>query len=127
MSEGQVLSPAEVEEEHAAESHSPYFKIWLLLVAVLFIEYLSAIALNSFAVPLVVALFVWVAIQTSTMGWWFMHLKFEGRWVYGLLIAAAVLSLIVVLALVPDIGMRSSGVGTDLEIKVSSSLERIIR
>ena len=35
-----------------------------------------------------------------------MHLKFEGRWVYFMIVPAGVLAMIFVLALYPDIGMQ---------------------
>ena len=48
-----------------------------------------------------------MAITKATLvGWYFMHLKFEGRWVYFMLVPAGVLATIFVLALYPDIGMQ---------------------
>ena len=40
------------------------------------------------------------------VGWYFMHLKFEGRWVYFMLIPAGILAAILTLALVPDLAMQ---------------------
>ena len=45
-------------------------------------------------------------IKATLVGWYFMHLKFEGRWVYFMLVPAGILATIFVLALYPDIGMQ---------------------
>jgi cytochrome c oxidase subunit 4 len=42
-----------------------------------------------------------------------MHLKFEGKWVYLLIVPAIILAMVLVLALVPDQAMRP--VDTDAE------------
>ena len=40
-------------------------------------------------------------IKAGMVGWYFMHLKFEGNWVYALIIPAVILATILVLASVP--------------------------
>jgi cytochrome c oxidase subunit IV len=121
MAEAQVLSPAEIEEEHSEESQSPYFKVWLALMGMTVVEFLCAIFLRDWFFLLLAVLFVWLVIQAVTMGWWFMHLKFEGAWAKWLILVAVIMSTIVVLALVPDIAYRSADGGTDLSAKVSAA------
>jgi caa(3)-type oxidase subunit IV len=108
MAESQVLSPAEVEAEHREESDSPYLKIWLVLVSLIVVETVFAFFLKDWFVVLLVGLAAWATIQAAAMGWWFMHLKFEGPWAKWLILAAVIMSAIVISALVPDIAFRSS-------------------
>ena len=46
----------------------------------------------------------WAVIKASLVGWYFMHLKFEGKWVYFMLVPAGILAMILIFALIPDIG-----------------------
>jgi cytochrome c oxidase subunit 4 len=101
-----VLAPTEVAEEHAAEAHAPYLKVWFALLIFTLIEYFYAFALKDLFVILVLGLLFWAAIKAALVGWYFMHLKFEGNWVYFMIIPAAVLATILVLALSPDISMK---------------------
>ena len=48
---------------------------------------------------LVVGLLAMAITKATLVGWYFMHLKFEGRWVYFMLVPAGVLATIFVLAL----------------------------
>jgi cytochrome c oxidase subunit 4 len=101
-----VLAPTEVAEEHAAEAHAPYLWVWFWLLCLTVVEYFYAYYLNPFFLILVLGLLVWAAIKAGLVAWFFMHLKFEGKWVYFLIIPAAVLATILVLALCPDIAMK---------------------
>ena len=40
------------------------------------------------------------------VGWYFMHLKFEGTWVYAMLVPAGILAIILTCALIPDVAMQ---------------------
>ena len=40
------------------------------------------------------------------VGWYFMHLKFEGNWVYAMLVPAGILAIILTTALIPDVAMQ---------------------
>ena len=42
------------------------------------------------------------------VGWYFMHLKFEGNWVYILIVPAFILATILVLALMPDMTLKEN-------------------
>lgn len=98
--------PTDVERELEVESHAPYLKVWFGLAVLTAIEYFYAgIFKDSFAI-LVLGLLFWAVIKAGMVGWYFMHLKFEGRWVYLMLIPAGILAMILVLALVPDQAMK---------------------
>ena len=55
---------------------------------------------------LLLGLLFWAVIKAGLVGWYFMHLKFEGNWVYILIVPAFVLATILVLALCPDMAMK---------------------
>jgi cytochrome c oxidase subunit 4 len=106
MAETKVLAPTEIAEEHATEAHAPYLKVWAALLVFTVIEYFYAFLLKDLFLILVLGLLLWAAIKAGLVGWFFMHLKFEGNWVYFLIVPAAVLATILVLALSPDVAMR---------------------
>jgi cytochrome c oxidase subunit 4 len=101
-----VLAPTEIAEEHAEEAHAPYLKVWLALAILTGIEYFYAYYLNPWFLILLVGLLFWAAIKAGLVAWFFMHLKFEGRWVYLLIVPACVLAAVLVLALCPDVAMK---------------------
>jgi cytochrome c oxidase subunit 4 len=106
MAETKVMSPSEVAEEHEQEAHAPYLLVWLWLAILTGIEYFYAYGLSSFFVILLCGLLVLAGIKAGLVGWYFMHLKFEGKWVYLLIVPAIVLATVLVLALVPDQAMK---------------------
>ena len=113
MAETKVMSPSEVAEEHQQESHAPYLLVWLWLAVLTGVEYVYAAKLADFFVILLAGLLVLAGIKAGLVGWYFMHLKFEGKWVYLLIVPAIVLAAILVLALVPDQAMKP--MDTDVE------------
>ena len=48
----------------------------------------------------------WAVIKACLVGWYFMHLKFEGKWVYYMLVPAGILAIVLIFALIPDIAMQ---------------------
>jgi cytochrome c oxidase subunit IV len=113
MAETKVLSPSEVAEEHQQEAHAPYLLVWLWLAVLTGIEYVYAAWFKEIFFILLAGLLLWAGIKAGLVGWYFMHLKFEGKWVYLLIVPAVVLAAILVLALVPDQAMKP--MDTDLE------------
>jgi cytochrome c oxidase subunit 4 len=103
MADVPVTQTAEAMEEHAAEFHAPYLKVWAALAFLTAVEYIYAFQFKDVFVILLIGLLVWAVIKAGLVGWFFMHLKFEGPWVYILIIPAAVLATILVVALVPDV------------------------
>ncbi len=103
MAETKVLSPSEVAEEHQQEAHAPYLLVWFWLAILTGVEYFYAAWLKDFFIdPARSACWSWAGIKAGLVGWYFMHLKFEGKWVYLLIVPAIILATILVLALVPD-------------------------
>ena len=93
------------DQEMHVESHAPYLKVFFALLIFTIMEYFYAMTPISFP-ALVVGLLAMAVTKAALVGWYFMHLKFEGRWVYFMLVPAGVLATIFVLALYPDIGMQ---------------------
>jgi cytochrome c oxidase subunit IV len=94
------------DQEMHVESHAPYLKVFFALLVLTILEYCYAsTGLLGFLI-LVLGLMILAVIKASLVGWYFMHLKFEGRWVYGMLIPASILAAILTFALVPDLAMQ---------------------
>jgi cytochrome c oxidase subunit 4 len=106
MAEVPATTTAEVMKEHAAELHAPYLKVWAALAVLTAIEYIYAYQFKDWFVILLLGLLIWAVIKAGLVGWFFMHLKFEGPWVYILIIPAAVLATILVLGLTPDVAFK---------------------
>jgi cytochrome c oxidase subunit IV len=101
-----VKSSMTRQQELHVESHAPYIKVWAALAVFTAIEYFWAhIFKDSFGILLGGLLF-WAIIKASMVGWYFMHLKFEGRWVYGMLVPAAILAMVFIFALYPDMALH---------------------
>ena len=93
------------DHETHTESHAPYIKVWIGLLIFTLIEYFYAHIYKDTFATLVLGLMFWAVIKASMVGWYFMHLKFEGNWVYGMLIPAGILACILTTALIPDVAM----------------------
>jgi cytochrome c oxidase subunit 4 len=106
MSEHAILSSSEVVEEHQTEAHAPYVKVWVALLVLTVIEYEYASVFKSHFSVLLLGLLLLALVKAGLVGWFFMHLKFEGNWVYVLLVPACILATIIVLALSPDMVLK---------------------
>jgi cytochrome c oxidase subunit 4 len=98
--------PAEIAEEHSTESHAPYVKVWAYLLVLTLLEFFYALFLKDHFVPLVLGLLSVALVKAGLVGWYFMHLKFERKWVYILIIPACVMAIFLTLALCPDMAMK---------------------
>ena len=96
----------EVAAEHATEAHAPYLKVFAALAVLTVIEYFYASIFKDLFAILVLGLLCLAVIKAGLVGWYFMHLKFEGNWVYILIVPALVLATIIVLALCPDMVLK---------------------
>jgi cytochrome c oxidase subunit IV len=94
------------DQEMHVESHAPYIKVFLWLALFTAIEYFYARWQKDSFAPLVMGLMLCAVIKASMVGWFFMHLKFEGRWVYYMLVPAGFLAAVFIFALTPDIAMQ---------------------
>jgi cytochrome c oxidase subunit IV len=106
MAETKVLSPTEVAEEHQKEAHAPYVLIWFFLLIFTVVEYFYAFLAKDVFLILLSGLLLVAGIKAGMVGWYFMHLKFEGKWVYALILPAVILATILVLALCPDVAFK---------------------
>ncbi len=113
MAETKILAPSEVAEEHQQEAHAPYLLVFFWLAILTGVEYFYAAGLKDFFVILLGGLLALAGVKAGLVGWYFMHLKFEGSWVYLLIVPAIILATILVLALIPDQAMKP--VDTDAE------------
>jgi cytochrome c oxidase subunit 4 len=87
------------------ESHVPtYLRVFVVLLVFTILEYFYAMLAQSHFVALVLGLMALAFTKAALVGLYFMHLKFEGRWVYAFLVPACMLALGMILALMPDIG-----------------------
>jgi cytochrome c oxidase subunit 4 len=95
------------EQHQDIESHVPtYMRVFFALLIFTILEYFYAMLAQSHFFALVLGLMALALTKAALVGLYFMHLKFEGRWVYAFLVPAGVLAVGMVLALMPDIGMR---------------------
>src|SRR5271154_601627 len=99
---------AEIAHAHG-EDHSGHIRIYLRVFAALavftLIEYFYAHFFKSYFVVLVLGLLTWAGIKAVLVGLYFMHLRYEGKWVYIALIPAALLAIVLVTGLIPDMVM----------------------
>jgi cytochrome c oxidase subunit 4 len=106
MAEMTKMSPAEVAAEHATEAHAPYLKVFFALAILTAIEFWYAYIFKDAFGVLVFGLMALAIIKAGLVGWYFMHLKFEGNWVYIMIVPALILATIIVLALSPDMVLK---------------------
>lgn len=123
MADKHLMSPSEIAEEHQEEAHAPYLLVWFWLAILTGVEYFYAAGWKDFFTILLVGLLVLAGIKAGLVGWYFMHLKFEGKWVYLLIVPAIILATILVLALVPDQALKPADIETE---ESSASIGRII-
>jgi cytochrome c oxidase subunit IV len=99
------------DQERYVESHAPYMKVFWSLLVLTVLEYAYARFLEgriSF-VGLVAGLMVLAITKAFLVGWYFMHLKFEGRWIYMMLVPVCLLAVVVVTGLAPDMAFHQLG------------------
>jgi cytochrome c oxidase subunit 4 len=93
-------------QELEVESHAPYMKVWAGLAVLTAVEYFYAMILKDYQLPLILGLVALALVKACMVGWYFMHLKFEKRWVYLLIVPACVMAVFLTLMLVPDMAMK---------------------
>ena len=95
------------DQEMDVESHtSQYMKVFGALLVFTIMEYCYAKYMRVSFFSLVLGLMTMAIIKATLVGLYFMHLKFEGKWVFGMLIPAAILAMVLTFALVPDVAMQ---------------------
>jgi cytochrome c oxidase subunit 4 len=106
MSETPNTTPSGDADDHDGVSTALYLKVWAGLAILTAVEYFYAYAFQALFVILLAGLLLLAAWKAGLVGWFFMHLKFEGLWVYILIIPACVLAAILVCALLPDVTFK---------------------
>ena len=106
MAETTKMAASEVAVEHATEAHAPYMKVFAALAVLTAIEYYYAAIFKDHFAILLTGLLALAVVKAGLVGWYFMHLKFEGNWVYILIVPAMILATIIVLALCPDMVLK---------------------
>lgn len=91
------------EQEIRAETRTPYLLIFWIIFGLTGAEYAFATYSGARFTALVAGLLGMATVKVALVGWYFMHLKFANRWIRLMLVPAAILSLVIVAALVPDI------------------------
>ncbi len=100
------MSASEVAAEHATEAHAPYMKVFAGLAVLTAVEYFYASWFKDYFGILILGLLLLAMVKAGMVGWYFMHLKFEGNWVYIMIVPAMVLATILTLALCPDVVLK---------------------
>ncbi|WP_165222822.1 cytochrome C oxidase subunit IV family protein [Aquisphaera insulae] len=105
MADPQSLTP-EMADELQVESHAPYFRVWLALAVLTFVEYVYAMIVKDHFALLLLGLLSMALVKAGLVGWYFMHLKFEKKWVYLMIIPACVLAVFLTIMLCPDVALK---------------------
>jgi cytochrome c oxidase subunit 4 len=93
--------------QEQAEARAPYLHVWVALLILTVAEYIWARTLAGSSGLLIAGLLTMAAVKAGLVGLYFMHVKFEGKWVYGLIVPAAFMAAVVILGLVPDIAFHT--------------------
>ena len=83
--------------------HVPYMKVFFTLLIFTVMEYCYAYVMAEHFPLLLTGLLVMAITKAALVGLYFMHLKYEGRWVLFALVPAGVFATILVCALTPDV------------------------
>ena len=100
---------AEIDHSHGHDQSGhfkTYMKVFASLTIFTAIEYFYAHIFKDTMVVLILGLMTWAIIKAALVGLYFMHLKYEGRWVFAMLVPAGLLGTVLVCALMPDIAMQ---------------------
>lgn len=97
------------DQHQVIESHVPtYLRVWVALLVFTVLEYFYALLVQHHFTALVLGLMAMALSKAALVGLYFMHLKFEGRWPYFMIVPACVLAAGLVIALIPDIGSQKT-------------------
>jgi cytochrome c oxidase subunit 4 len=104
------ISPDQV---RADGSHGPYWRVFASLVVLTLVEYLFSLFGSSRMplsfVALASGLTLLATVYAFLVVWFFMHLKYEGRWIYLMLVPVCLLTVVVIAGLTPDIAYHQGG------------------
>lgn len=106
MAESSKMAASEIAAEHEFEAHAPYLKVFAGLAVLTAIEYYYAAIFKDHFGILLIGLLLLATVKAGMVGWYFMHLKFEGKWVYIMIVPAGVLAVLLTMALCPDMVLK---------------------
>lgn len=91
-----------------------YLRVFLALLVLTVLEYLYArLFADRGFLSLVAGLVALAVIKAVLVGMFFMHLAFEGRWKYLILVPTTFLVIVLVSGLYPDMGLDAKRFGPD--------------
>lgn len=84
-------------------SEADYIKIFFALGFLTAVE-LGCVFLPVSKIAIIIMLVLLAFVKAAMVGMYFMHLKFEGRWKHVLLVPPMILAVVLIFALMPDVG-----------------------
>src|SRR5215210_5148398 len=111
------------QHEHAESHVKTYLKVFVVLLVFTVLEYFYAKFASRFQFHialLILGLMTLAVTKAVLVAMYFMHLKFEGRWVYLMLVPAGILATVFIVALAPDIALQPGAPPTTVEDEESS-------
>ena len=99
------ITPADHSHDHP---HVNYMRIFFILLFMTVAEYFYAMLTQDHFALLILGLMSMAFFKAALVGYYFMHVKFEGKWVFAMIIPACILAVLVVVALIPDIARDRS-------------------
>lgn len=93
---------------HAAQEESEshvglYLRVFVGLLILTIVEYFYAKMFAGSMLVLVFGLLLVASVKAGMVGNYFMHVKWEGKWVFGVIIPACILAMILICGLLPDV------------------------
>ena len=79
-----------------------YYKVFISLLIFTLGTFLLAENIGN-KTAAIVSVLLFATVKASLVGMFFMHLKFEGKWKYILLLPTCILAVVLICALLPDI------------------------
>jgi cytochrome c oxidase subunit 4 len=116
-----ALSAADEEAEEPGSHSAMYLKVWGALLVLTVLEYFYAKLMAGSMMKLILGLMFLAGIKAALVAWYFMHVKFEGKWVFGLIIPASILAAILIFGLVPDIALYEANPDAEEESTVMTA------
>lgn len=93
------------EVEQGTDIVKTYMRVFWVLLVFTILEYVYAMLFQEWFLGLVVGLMTLAITKATLVGMFFMHIKWEGKWIYAMLVPAGILAMVFIFSLVPDIGM----------------------
>jgi cytochrome c oxidase subunit 4 len=95
-----------MQQQSQPNNHPNYIRIFIYLVILTAATYLTVPLRPLLTEGLVIFWVIAIALgKSSLVAMFFMHLKFEGRWKFALVVPPLMMACVLVLALVPDIAI----------------------